>query len=245
MNTKSDNKLKLLYSNLWQGAPISSSGLSDLGISGNLSVYYVRAGWLNRLSNGVYVKPGAELELDACVNMLQKKIKGLHVGGKSALEMYGISHYLSKTPTTHLYSWDTVKLPDWFSSRFNCDLKRRRLFDETHDGLLNVSRFNDEKNGPMTSEPERAALEMLSGVGINQSLTEVEEILEGALGLRADVMSNLLQHCTSVKTVRLFMSVASKLSLPVYEEIKDQKFPVGSSSNWVWRTGGETLVLKP
>lgn len=246
MNTNYDNKLKSLYSSISPGKPIMSSDLVNLGISSDLAVYYVKAGWLERLANGVYLKPQSTLEFKACINVLQKKIKGLHIGGKSALEQYGIRHYLSKSPTTHLYSWDAVKLPDWFASRYNCKLQRKRIFRESHDLLLHVSHFDDKDDNNLVSEPERAVLELLSDVGVSQSLTESEEILEGALNLRPDIITTLLQHCTSVKTVRLFLEIAEKLSLPVYEEIKDQKFPSGSASNWVWRNNdGKTLVLKP
>jgi hypothetical protein len=110
-----------------------------------------------------------------------------------------------------------------------------------------VSQLKNKENAPLVSEPERAALEMLSEVPNNQSLTEAEEILESAFNLRSDVMATLLKKCRSVKTVRLFLNLASKLSLPVYEELKDQQFPVGSDSPWVYRSssGGKTLVLKP
>jgi hypothetical protein len=224
---------------------VTSTELHNLNISSDLLVYYVKSGWLTRLANGVYVKPNSSLELNECLSLLQENIKGFHVGGKSALELYGIRHYLRMNPKTQLYSWDTVKLPDWFSDRFNSKLQRKRLFDELPDAMLNVSRFQNKIDAPLVSEPERAALEMLSGVPIDQSLSEAEELLESALGLRADVMSNLLHKCKSVKTVRLFLSLASKLSLPVYDELKDQNFPVGSNNNWVYRNEGKTFVLKP
>jgi hypothetical protein len=245
MNTNSPNKLKSLYSSLKSNRPVSSAELHKLNISSDLLVYYVKAGWLKRLSNGVYVKPNSDLELNECLSHLQQNIKGLHVGGKSALELYGFKHYLSKRPKTHLYAWDTVKLPEWFSTKFHAELQRKRLFDETPVAMLNVSHFNNKNDTPLVSEPERAVLEMLSGVPISQSITEAEELMESAFSLRADVMSNLLHKCRSVKTVRLFLNLASKLSLPVYEDIKDQRFPVGSNSNWVYRNEGKTLVLKP
>lgn len=112
MNTISSNKLKSLYSSLSLDRPVTSSDLSSLGVSSDLAVYYVKAGWLERLSNGVYMKPNSHLELHACVNLLQKKISGLHIGGKSALDMYGIRHYLRNSPAIYLYSWDAAKLPE-------------------------------------------------------------------------------------------------------------------------------------
>ena len=245
MDTISSNKLKNLYSGLQSNRPVSPAELRQLNISPDLVVYYVKAGWLKRLANGVYVKPNAVLELNNCLNFLQKKFKGFHVGGKSALEFYGFRHYLSNNPKTRLYAWDTVKLPEWFSTEFNAEVRRKRLFEEKPDAMLNVSHFNDNDEEPMVSEPERAVLEMLSDIPVDQSITEAEELMEAAQSLRPEVVSNLLHNCKNIKTVRLFLKLASSLTLPVYDDIKNQKFPVGSDSNWVYKNDGKIMVLKP
>lgn len=243
MNTNISNKLKVI-SGLAPGHPVSAEQLREFDISKDLLVYYVKAGWLNRLANGVYIKPGTELDLNASLLLLQKHSKGMHIGGKTALDIYGLRHYMSNAPVTQLYAWDAVKLPAWLTQKFKCDFKRKRLFEENPNEPLYVSAFKSKNNSPLVSEPERAALEMLSEVPNNQSITEAEEILEGAFNLRSDVMSDLLHKCKSVKTVRLFLSLASKLSLPVYDDIKDEKFPIGSN-NWVYSSRGKTIVLKP
>lgn len=247
MNTNSENKLKLLYKELKPGTPVTAADLLALNISRDLMTYYVKSGWLKRLANGVFLKPNTELSLDASLELLQKQVTGLHVGGKSALDMYGLRHYMSNVPVTHLYAWESTKLPEWLTKHYKCKMQRKRLFDESPENPLFVSQFNNKQNALLVSEPERAALEMLSEVPNDQSLTEAEEILESAFNLRSDVMSTLLKKCKSVKTVRLFLNLASKLSLPVYGELKNQQFPVGSDSPWVYRSlsGGKTLVLKP
>lgn len=245
MSTISPNKLKNLYSDLKSTRPVSPAELRQLSISADLVVYYVKAGWLKRLANGVYAKPNATLELNECLNFLQQKIKGFHVGGKSALEFYGFRHYITQHPKTRLYTWDTVKLPDWFLAEFNAEVRRKRLFEEKPSAMLNVSHFNDNDAQPMVSEPERALLEMLSDIPVDQTISEAEELMEGAHSLRPEVMCNLLHNCKSVKTVRLFLKLASSLSLPVYDDIKSEKFPVGSDSNWVYKNDGKIMVLKP
>jgi hypothetical protein len=53
-----EGKLKLLYARSSPGTPLTSKDLSDLGISADLAVHYVRAGWLNRLARGVFSRPG-------------------------------------------------------------------------------------------------------------------------------------------------------------------------------------------
>ena len=57
ITTKVASKLKTLYTRLAPGAPLTPEDLSALGISADLAVHYVRAGWLTRLARGVYCRP--------------------------------------------------------------------------------------------------------------------------------------------------------------------------------------------
>lgn len=94
------------------GSPLTSQDLAALGISPDLAVHYVRAGWLTRLARGVFSRANDSLSLHPSLMLLQRRIDGLHVGGKSALEWYGVLQYLSQQPLLHLYGWSTAKLPD-------------------------------------------------------------------------------------------------------------------------------------
>lgn len=245
MNTNSTNKLKCLNLKLQPGTPVGASELLAMDISRDLMVYYVKSGWLKRLANGVFIKPNSTPSFEPCLKYLEHSMHGLHVGGKSALDRYGMRHYVSYKPRTYLYAWESYKLPEWFDSSFECKLQRKRLFDEQPENPLYVSVQENKKDGPLVSEPERAVLEMLSEIPNDQTLKEAEEILETAYNLRPDVMADLLTKCKSVKTVRLFLNLSKKLSLPVYESLKNKDLPTGSNSPWVYKTKGETMVLKP
>jgi len=50
-----------------------------------------------------------------------KQIVGLHVGGKTALEWYGVRQYVSQRAALHLYGWVTARLPDWFGQHFSSE----------------------------------------------------------------------------------------------------------------------------
>ena len=84
MATTERNKLNKLYRHWAPGTPLTSGDLTALGISADLAVHYVRAGWMTRLIRGVYSRPNDTLALNPCLLLLQRSIKGLHVGGKSA-----------------------------------------------------------------------------------------------------------------------------------------------------------------
>lgn len=245
MATTSRNKLNTLYTRLLPGAPLTSEDLAALGISADLAVHYVRAGWLTRLARGVYCRPNEPLALHPSLVLLQRRFEGLHVGGKSALDWYGVRHYLLQRPVLQLYGWATARLPDWFCERFPAEYHRKRLFDERPEALLHVGPFEKRSGAPQVSAPERALLEMLSEVGIRQSLQEARELVESAYSLRADVLRELLQHCTSVKTVRLCLQLGRELSLPWAAKLDPSSLPTGSGRPWVSKSTDGLLVLKP
>ena len=94
MTAPKRNKLNALYTRLESGTPLMSEDLAALGISADLAVHYVRAGWLTRLARGVYCRPNDTLALGRCLVMLQRRFEGLHVGGKTALDWYGVRQYV-------------------------------------------------------------------------------------------------------------------------------------------------------
>lgn len=244
MTTASRHKLNRLYTSLPPGTPLTSNDLADLEISGDLAVHYVRAGWLERLARGVYCRPNDPPALHPSLVLLQRNLDGLHVGGKSALDWHGIRQYVSQRPVLHLYGWKAGRLPNWFTQRFAAEYHRKRLFEEKPDALLQVRPF-EKKDGPLVSSPERALLELLSEVGVRQSLQEAREIVESTYSLRVGVLRDLLQVCTNVKTVRLCLQLGQELAQPWAGKLESSQLPTGSHRPWVGRSPDGLLVLRP
>jgi hypothetical protein len=245
MATTKSSKLNTLYTQWVPGAPLASEDLASLGISADLAVHYARSGWLTRLARGVYCRPNDTLALHPSLLLLQRKFPGLHVGGKSALDWYGVRQYVSQQPVVHLYGWAAGQLPSWFTERFPAEYHRKRLFDERPDALLHVGPYEKRSGAPQVSSPERALLELLSEVGVRQSLQEARELVESTYNLRADVLRELLQKCKSVKTVRLCLQLGREGSLPWATKLDPDELPTGSDRPWVSRSGDGLLVLKP
>lgn len=245
MATTSPSKLNALYTRLAPGTPLTSEDLAVLGISADLAVHYVRAGWLTRLARGVFCRPNDALTLHPSLLLLQRRFEGLHVGGKSALDWYGVRQYVAQQLVLHLYGWTAARLPEWFTERFPAEYHRKRLFDEQPNALLHVGPFEKRSGAPQVSAPERALLELLSEVGVRQPLQEARELVESAYSLRADVLRELLQHCTNVKTVRLCLQLGREASLPWAAKLDPATLPTGSDRPWVSRSADGLLVLKP
>ncbi|MEN2470733.1 type IV toxin-antitoxin system AbiEi family antitoxin domain-containing protein [Burkholderia sp. GS2Y] len=245
MATTNPSKLNALYTRLTPGTPLTSEDLAGLGISADLAVHYVRAGWLTRLARGVYGRPNDTLALHPSLLLMQRRFEGLHVGGKSALDWYGVRQYVAQQPVLQLYGWATGRLPEWFTERFPAEYHRKRLFDESPDALLHVGPFEKRSGAPQVAAPERALLELLSDVGVRQPLQEARELVEGTYSLRADVLRDLLQRCTSIKTVRLCLQLGREGSLPWMAKLDPATLPKGSDRPWVSRSTDGLLVLKP
>ncbi len=244
MATIRTSKLNALYTRLPPGMPLTSDDLAALGISADLAVHYVRAGWLARLSRGVFCRPSDTLALHPSLILLQRRLKGLHVGGKSALDWYGVRQYVAQQPVLQLYGWAAGRLPEWFTERFPAEYHRKRLFDEQPGALLHAGPFEKRSGAPQVSAPERALLELLSDVGVRQPLQEARELVESAYSLRVDVLRELLQRCTSVKTVRLCLQLGREASLPWAAKLDPATLPTGSDRPWVSRSADGLLVLK-
>lgn len=245
MATITRGKLNSLYTRLAPGTPLTTADLAGLDISADLAVHYVRSGWLKRLSRGVYCRPGENLTLHASLQLLQRQFDGLHVGGKSALDWHGVRQYLSQQPVLHLYGWRSGRLPEWFTKRFPADYHRKRLFDEPPGTPLHVATFEKRDGAPRVSAPERALLEVLSEVGVRQSIHEARELAESTYSLRAEVLRELLLHCSNVKTVRLCLMFGRELTLPWATKLDPAQLPTGSHRHWVSRSAEGLLVLKP
>lgn len=238
------SKLNELYGKLKPGSPATSDELAALGVSADLAVHYVRAGWLTRLARGVYARPDTPLELHPSLRLLEQRLKGFHVGGKSALDWHGVRHNVAHRPELQLYGWASGPMPAWFVERFPSAYVRLRLFNEQPNALLHVSRFQRKPDAPLVSEPERAALELLSGVGVRQPLEEARNLLAGTPSLRAAVLHELLTRCKQVKTVRLCLSLGRELNLPWAAKLDPKRLPTGSEQRWVGRSKEGLLVLK-
>lgn len=233
------NKVTLLPA----GHPVSLTYLRDLGVSEDLAGYYARSGWLTRVAQGLYARPGP-LDLHASLKILELRISGCHVGGRTALAWHGIQHFVRPESPLDLFGWDSVRLPDWFTKPFPAVYRRKRLFAESRNSLLAVSGFGEAETAPLTSDPERGLLEMLSEVGPRQSLAEARAIMEGAYGLREEVLLNLLRQCTSVKTVRLCLLLSRELGLPFADALFAVDLPSKGKGAWVSKTPEGWLVLK-
>lgn len=242
-------QIKEVLAGVPRGTPFGLPELEALGVSRQLAAHYAASGWLFRLGHGAYSLPGDELTRDGTVRYLQQRVEGLHVAGKSALSLHGVRHFLSHREKLVLWGDHRFDLPNWLTERFPARYVFRNLFDWPDTDLVQrtISTPPGAAEGLKVSVPERALLELLDEVGGNESLEEARNLFEGVRNLRQDVVGELLSCCSSVKVVRLFLTLSRETgTLDVDELRKRYRLRVGSNSRWMNRLpDGTLLTLKP
>ena len=234
-----------------RGEPFDLDGLKALGISAVLAAKYVESGWLVRLGQGVYAFAGDDWSAHGGIKLLQHRVPGLHLAGKSALALQGVRHNLARRETFVL--WGNARpytLPTWFTTRFPARYVGAQLFDWSQQAGLDAKTVHTPPGvtgGLVVSVPERAVLELLHDVGTKQSVEEAMALFESLRSPRVAVMGQLLSCCTSVKTVRLLLAWARETELlDVDAMLSMYSIPVGSSSRWVTRLkDGNLMSLSP
>lgn len=225
--------------------PLDLASLAKHGVSPALAAHYARSGWLERLGTGVYRFSGSRLDRDQCLLFLQSKVPGLHVGGKTALAWQGIRHFLSPVDGLSLWGDRHAALPAWFISEFSSSYRSLALFNPAtvSKGLFTPPDVNP---GVLVSVRERAVLELLRDVRTSSDLEEAHQLFFATQGLRLVVLGQLLEGCSSVKTVRLFLLWAKQAeNIDLGQLSRDFTLPTGSSLRWIGKLRDGTKLVLP
>lgn len=237
--------IKRLQAELPRGAPFDLAILEAYGVSPQLAARYTENGWLVRLAHGVYAFPNDDFDLTGALRFLQKKVAGMHVGGKSALALQGVRHNLASRELLVLWGDVRFALPTWFIHRFPARYVNARLFVWPDDMLADRTLHSPpgQPAGLRVAVPERAILELLYDAGTRESLEEARNLFDGLRSPRKDLLGRLLACCTSVKAVRLFLTWARETEVVDVDALLEQ-YPArtGSRKRWMRRLDDGTLL---
>ena len=220
-------KLNRLLETLGDTTLVSSRWLRAHGYPGNLVARYMESGWLQSPARGVYLRKGGKPTWEGLLHTLQTLEQlPLHVGGRSALAHQGHEHYLRLGEPATLTLYGPSKLPAWSHKlplRERVQACGKGPFDwtplafsaETLDANLNaqgLERVMDATSAVevVYSTPERAILELCDGRPDSALVHEANAIMRGLATLRPQLVSTLLQHCSSIKAKRLFLALADQ-----------------------------------
>jgi hypothetical protein len=238
MTTDNDTKLRKLFKVLQQGNVVTIPLLESLGISDNLRKYYLESGWLESLGRGAYKKPGDTIGWQGALSALQKQVGiKVHVGGLSALELHGYSHYFRLSrENLYLFSPQRSALPKWFT---NFDWGVELLHKPTSflPNEIGVKDMDINRISISISSPERAIMECLHLAPQNTDLVECFQVFEGLVNLKPKLVTELLSNCTSIKVKRLFLYMAEKANHQWFQFIKTNKINLGNGKRMITEKG--------
>ncbi|MAK81567.1 MAG: hypothetical protein CMJ17_06770 [Phenylobacterium sp.] len=264
MAKRTNGKLNQLMSQLPEGLLVDSAWMSDHGYSTGLRSQYVSAGWLEQPARRVYRRPRGTLRWEHVVISLQTLLQQVYlVGGRTALELQGFSHYLS-TNIREVHLYGPKPLPGWVEhlnvgARFHYH-NNEKLFqnDPITFGLTslawdvanNEGGSDDPIHGsaksmpwghfewPLSvSTPERAILEMLDQLPKKESFHQVDKMMESLTTLSPRRLSKLLRDCKSVKVKRLFFFFAFRHNHRWLSHLDPEAFDLGSGKRMLVKGG--------
>lgn len=227
--------LNRLLAELAPGQLVDSAWLQAQSISRPSVHAYVKNGWLERVAPRVYRRPGAAPALpvrwDAAILSAQSlRPSTFYVGGATALDLLGRSHYLhlGADATVHLYDPERTA-PSWLLRlpvNATFAVHTRALFADSILGVewrrydLGTGRLGAAVSEPSRTNPwdhflrmageERATIEMLDQVPNEVGFDHADETFQGLSNLRPRLVTRLLVSCRSVRAKRLFLFYAER-----------------------------------
>jgi len=234
----SKTKINSLIQSLPRGSVLLPSWLLSQGYSYELQQIYRKTNWLKSIGKGAMIKSGDTLVLTGALSALQNENLNIHIGGRSALELQGLAHYLQiNNPETTLFLNGRAKLPLWFeNNNWNIKTKLFRL-SLFNDETLGMTDFQDGELTMKISNPARAIMECLAFSPEKFPLSESFELMEGLASLRPAKVQELLENCKSLKTKRLFLCFAEKANHSWFKYLDTSKINLGVGNRSLVESG--------
>lgn len=246
MSSKLNNLLKLVT----PGSFGLQSWLNEQGISRQLAYKYVQSGWLNRVSSGVYVRPGKLANwFDAVAAVSQQTDASICLAGLSSLTYQGRAHYLTlNEKEVWLSTKSKAKVPLWlkhFSQLESLDLDPKKpvlnfLQYTALDSVSDADFIDVEVSGVQlkASRPELAVFELLELVPSQISFEHAAHLFEGLVNLSPRKVQSILERSHSVKTNRLYLFLAHYYDHDWLKRVDENKVRLGTGTRQII-TGGK------
>lgn len=232
-------KIKQILDAAPQGAVLFGNWLTEQGLDSKGQHQYMKSGWLERLSKGVYVLEGVNPTLYAAVSSYNTQLgKQCEIGAYTALELRGYSHYVPMgKPRAYLFTDNKTKLPKWMLDR---EWDMTVCYQTTSfmgEGLSGVETMVVDGFELLVASAERAVMECLNLPDAAAGLMDIYYVMEGLTTLRPKLVQELLERCGSVKVKRLFLYMAEKAGHQWYRALNLERIDLGSGRRMISDTG--------
>lgn len=224
-------KIQTILQNSNRNGILCTSWLEKQKVSRTEQVQYVRSGWLVRIVPGIYRFSGANPTLYGAIASMDEQI-GLNyrIAASSALELHNYTHYISLgQPQAHIITPSDKRLPKWMS-KYEWDMALREFSTKVFDGITGVAAIEQNDMTLRVSSPELAILECLQLAPEVYNLMDVFYLMESLTTLRASLVTQLLEQCSSVKVKRLFLYMAEKANHAWFKRLDLDNVTLGTGT---------------
>nr|WP_057926890.1 type IV toxin-antitoxin system AbiEi family antitoxin domain-containing protein [Burkholderia ambifaria] len=229
-----------------RGQPLDTEMLKDMGVSPALATYMVKAGWLQRLSKGAYLLTGDSPNREGIVAYLSRRVPGLHVGGKTALDWQGERHNIDLRAKTILWAQKPYEIPSWVEEHMHYAFQTTQIFDDALPYDAGLKPLANGNPHVLVSVPERALLELASDIGKGQSMEEAVSLMASLRNIRPCVLEQFMTHCKRVKVLRLVRDLGRSGDYSWGADLQRHVDRVGAGKRWSnVNKDGERLTLNP
>ncbi|MGO9146475.1 MAG: type IV toxin-antitoxin system AbiEi family antitoxin domain-containing protein, partial [Desulfomonilia bacterium] len=203
------SKINRVYREWPKGTMATLPWLNTLGVSTKLAEWPVRSGWLENFGPRAFIQPGDKVDWQGGLYTLQTQLgMSVHAGGKTALELQGLSHYvpLGEHRRVLLISDRAEQLPTWFRKRdwgVLIEHVRMSLFKKLPAEA--VVQYSSGGFEIAISSAERSVMEQMRLIGSNDDVEYAYQLMEGLNTLRPNVVQELLENCSSMRVKRFFL----------------------------------------
>ena len=241
-----------LFDLIPNGLLVSRSWLMEQGLIRHTIDNLVKSGQLLSLRPGVYMRPGSRLVWQGAIHSLQRMGGDLVVGGTTALELHGRTHYLSlsRQRTVHLYG--AGRLPAWINRLGLVETFRLHgtsWLSEPEESSAGDSKqrhklffsvdvpWGDGYQTLRVSTLERALFEILKDIPTGISFEHAEHLMEGLANLSPHRLDTLLRRTRSVKVKRLFFWLAERQGHAWFRRLDAADYSLGQGKRVLAKDG--------
>jgi hypothetical protein len=233
-----ESKINRLLQNTPPNIVFLSSWLKKQGYSNDLQNRYVKSGWFVRIGQGAFIRKGDKVDIYGAIYSLQNQtpIK-IHIGGRTALGLQNLSHYLELYQNeVLLFIHGKTNLPSWFVNK-HWDITPVVKGTQFLDDALELKKHDISNLRLTISTPLRAFLECLYLSPEEFDLEEAAAIMDSLTFLHPETVQNTLQKCNSVKVVRLFLFLAERSGHTWFDKIIIDHLNMGSGKRKIVSNG--------
>ena len=238
MSTKKATKINQLLFSQPQGVVMQSFWLNEQGYSFDLQKRYKQTHWLESIGTGALKRTNEIITYEGGIYALQhQSALTIHPGGKTALGLLGLSHYLEfDQNTVFVFGDENEQLPLRFK-KYDWKIKvnyYKTNFLPSDLGLTNIELKNFSIK---ISNAPRALMECLYLVPDDQDLMECFHLMENMNNVRPTQVQFLLEKCNSIKVKRLFLYLASKVNHDWFSRIDTTNIDIGIGKRSIVKNG--------